>query len=1022
MKKETLLGLIAVLFVVSGASGLVYQIAWFKYLSLFLGNTTYAQTIVLATFMGGLAIGASLWGRRSDRTKHPLKLYALLELAIGAYCLLYPWLIEILRSLFISLVLRTGLPSDSLTVLVLKLLISILTLLFPTILMGGTLPVLVRTISLDIKESGKNVATLYFLNSFGAVVGSMLGGFLMIPIVGLRATVYCAGVVNLCVGGVAWLLARTWREQTIEPIQSDTTHMTFSERDIRLAVLVAGVSGLAAMIYEITWLRLLIPVIGSSTYSYTLLLVAFISGITIGSWIASRLFARTRSPYRLLMLCQFGVGIAMALSLPLYGRVPYIYWHLGRILNRTEFTYPIFLSLQFLLGFGIMLIPTIFLGMSLPIASHIASKKLELLGRSVGNVFSVNTVGTVIGSLAAGLILIPLVGVRISMEVGLCLNIGAGILLLLFSSDITTRTKTLSVGGAASLIIIFFLLTSEWNKTIALSGVFRHLVKNEAPPSSYAEFEKLVVSRNVRFFKEGTTATVGIVEYFTPAGLNTSLYINGKVDASSVGDLPTQVLLAEIPMVLHPNPDSVLVVGLGSGVTMGSVLRHPVTSVEAVEISPEVVEASKYFDYVNGSPLRDRRSRLFVDDALSFVKLSPSRFDVIISEPTNPWIAGVGNLYTVEFLRACRDKLKQNGMMVQWFHLYEVSDETFDLVMRTFTAVFPHVSLWQPYLKDVIVVGSMEPLQLNEDAIRQKFSIAAVRADLHRIQIEDPATFLSLEFLSQAKLLDYIGVGELNTENQPLLEYRAPRDFFVNRGAFRVMNIDERESIGAGDIMLQKILEKRVLTDSEKVNLGRFHCLANRGNLILGYSLLIQHLESHPKDINALRPLVDVTRAMGRSEESLAYEKRIADLLPRDPEALGLYAWQKFLFIRGEASAATHFDAQEPQRLLEQCIQLTKDSVGYFHAQLGDIFMVQQMYRAALDQYTTFMKILNQYRQDPRVQPDAVLLNAARCARAIGEESTAMEYALEAARINPDNEDAKNIFYKALVKGKRKEK
>jgi tetratricopeptide (TPR) repeat protein len=236
------------------------------------------------------------------------------------------------------------------------------------------------------------------------------------------------------------------------------------------------------------------------------------------------------------------------------------------------------------------------------------------------------------------------------------------------------------------------------------------------------------------------------------------------------------------------------------------------------------------------------------------------------------------------------------------------------------------------------------------------------------------------------------------------------------------MNSDERQSIGAGDIMLQKILEKRALTDSEMVNLGRFHCLANRGNLILGYSLLIQYLESHPKDLNALRPLVDVTRAMGRSQESLMYEKRIADLLPRDAEALGSYAWQKFLFIRGAASAATRFDAQEPQRLLEQCIQLTKDTVGYFHAQLGDIFLAQQKYGAALDQYKTFIKILNQYRQDPRVQPDAVLLNAARCARAIGEESTAMGYALEAARINPDNEDAKNFFYKAWVKGERREK
>ncbi len=409
----------------------------------------------------------------------------------------------------------------------------------------------------------------------------------------------------------------------------------------------------------------------------------------------------------------------MALSLPLYGRVPYIYWHLGRILTRTDFTYPIFLTLQFFFVFVIMLIPTIFLGMSLPIASHIASRKLEVLGRSVGNVFSVNTFGTVVGSLTTGLILIPLIGVRLSMETGLCLNIGAGIVLILYSSGISRLRKLFSISGIGAFIIAFFLLTSDWNQTIALSGVFRHLVKNEIPPSSYTEFERSSAARDVLFFKEGTTATVGVVRSSTPLGVNNSLYINGKVDASSVGDLPTQVLLAEIPMILHPEPDTVLVVGLGSGVTAGSVLRHPVASLETVEISPEVIEASKYFEHVNGSPLNDRRSRVFVDDALSFLKLSSSRYDVIISEPTNPWIAGVGNLYTVEFLQECRRKLRENGLMVQWFHLYEVSDETFGLVMRTFASVFPHISLWQPYLKDVIVVGSMKPLQLDEAAITQ---------------------------------------------------------------------------------------------------------------------------------------------------------------------------------------------------------------------------------------------------------------------------------------------------------------
>ncbi|HEX9829315.1 MAG TPA: fused MFS/spermidine synthase, partial [Bacteroidota bacterium] len=182
--RQNLLSVIALLFIVSGAAGLMYQIVWFKYLSLFLGNTTYAQTIVLASFMGGIAIGAALWGRRADRSKSPLALYAWLEIGIGVYCLAYPWILGYVKSLFISVVIGAGLASDSEMVLFLKLLVSLVTLLPPTILMGGTLPVLVRFLSTRIEESGKNVAILYFLNSFGAVVGSLLGGFFFIPMIG----------------------------------------------------------------------------------------------------------------------------------------------------------------------------------------------------------------------------------------------------------------------------------------------------------------------------------------------------------------------------------------------------------------------------------------------------------------------------------------------------------------------------------------------------------------------------------------------------------------------------------------------------------------------------------------------------------------------------------------------------------------------------------------------------------------------------------------------------------------------
>ncbi|HEY4611375.1 MAG TPA: fused MFS/spermidine synthase, partial [Bacteroidota bacterium] len=206
--RKTLISTVALLFIFSGIAGLMYQIVWFKYLSLFLGNTTYAQTIVLASFMGGLAIGAAVWGKRADRSANPLRLYAWLEIGIGVWCLAYPWLLEGVKTLVTTIIIDAGLPSDSGTVLLLKLVVSLITLLPPTILMGGTLPVLVRYISDRIEDSGKNIARLYFLNSLGAVVGSILGGIVFIPLVGMFATIISAVAINVVVGGIALWLAR----------------------------------------------------------------------------------------------------------------------------------------------------------------------------------------------------------------------------------------------------------------------------------------------------------------------------------------------------------------------------------------------------------------------------------------------------------------------------------------------------------------------------------------------------------------------------------------------------------------------------------------------------------------------------------------------------------------------------------------------------------------------------------------------------------------------------------------------
>jgi spermidine synthase/tetratricopeptide (TPR) repeat protein/MFS family permease len=1030
MNRQTVYGFIALLFIVSGAAALMYQIVWFKYLSLFVGNTTYAQTIVLATFMGGLAIGASLWGARADRTERPLLLYAVLEFGIGIYCFFYPFLLESLQSLFVRLVHAWGLASDSSEVLLLKFVFSVLTLLLPTILMGGTLPVLVRFISQRIEEAGRNVATLYFLNSFGAVVGTFLCGFFFIPLVGLSVTITTAASLNVLVGLAALLLTRyrpmlvgtTTSAQSIAvPAEEggEVSSHRYSKRDVHVAIGVAGLSGLTAMIYEVTWVRLLIPVVGSSTYSYTLMLVAFITGITLGSWFVTTFVDRIRNLFGFLALCQLGVGLSMAVMLPLYGMIPYAYWKIGALLSRTAGAYTVFLTLQFLFSISLMIVPTIFLGMTLPIASKIAARSLDVLGRSVGLVFSVNTMGTVIGSVAAGLVMIPAVGIRHTMEVAMILNVALALALAVVAPATGRRLRIAYAGLSVLIVAGYFTFSSDWNKTVMLSGTFRSIARGVEPPKTYRAFQERDIYSTIYYYKEGVSGTIGVVEGRSTYGTQRVLIVNGKADASSSVDLPTQVLLGQVPMMLHPQADTALVIGFGSGVTVGSMLTHPVQHVQCVEIAPEVIEASLFFDDVNHRPLSDRRSKLAIDDALSFLKLSATRYDVIVSEPSNPWIAGIGNLYTAEFWQLCRQRMRPGGLMVQWVQLYETNDEIVQMIIRTFQSVFPHISMWQSLVGDVLLVGSLQEVPLDQQRLAQRLEQPAVQSDLARIEIRDVATFLSLHMIGNERLREYALAGPLNTEKLPLLEYAAPRALFMNQGVGTLARFDERFLPAVSSAWLTQRSAHQPLTAQERLNIARYHSSSSRGHRILAYGMLKEYVNARPQDVDALVQLAAICEQLGRREEQVELLKRAAGLRPRDPDVLGAYARAKFLSDRAVASNYAATDNEDIKEILRRCIRLTNDTDHYYRVLLGDVHYAKGEYADAAAEYRAAIELMTSDEDDPRIRMDGLLYQLARSLVYTGERDRALGYALQATMINPEHEEAKDLVYSLWLSGNR---
>lgn len=1030
MTKQTYQSVIALLFILSGATGLVYQIVWFKYLSLFLGNTTYAQTIVLATFMGGLAIGASLWGRRADRIKKPVLLYAILELGIAAYCFFFPEINHFVRETFFSVVLSAGIEIGSTSLLVLKLVVSVLLLIVPTILMGGTLPVLVKGITTRVEETGKSVAILYFLNSFGAVAGSLLGGFFLIRLIGLDTTIIGTSILNGLIGIAALLLSlKTYKSDTVpsahvssasaeKSLKSAGSHeQSFSNRQIFIAISIAGISGLASMIYEVSWVRMLTPVFGSSTYSFSLMLVAFISGITLGSALISKRIDRMKNAFGFLAVCQFGVISAMLLSLPLYSRIPYYFWKVSTILTKSDTTYPLYLLFQFGFCFLIMFIPTIFLGMTLPVASHIASRSIEKLGKTIGNVFSVNTAGTVIGSLCAGLVFIPFFGIQRTVEIAIAINASAGLLILAFDSMMVSARKVTIIFFSVVLGAGYSLYASDWSQLMFYSGVFRMLVKQDVqPPGNYEEFVFRTNQKSDLYYKEGTTATVGVVNANVGGKLQNVLIINGKADASSVGDLPTQIMLAQLPMLLHTKPDSALIIGFGSGVTAGSILIHDIRSVDCVEISPEVIEASEYFEHVNGKPLSDPRFKLYLEDAHAFLNLTKNRYDVIISEPSNPWIAGIGNLFSVEFFKTCREKLKEGGLMVQWFHLYEIDDAIFKVVLRTFRSQFPQTTVWHSQRNDILIVGSAGPTDLTFEVMQQKILNGKVGGDLARIGLDHLPSILSLQSLSAKNSKEYAGFGELNTGDRPYIEYNAPRAFFATKGVTEYRFYDERTNIVSSDLFLSMYAKKIPLTLKDKFRIALLNSDDERGDRTLSYSLFSELHEHDPKDQEVFVRLAMLANQLGRIEESREYFKQLTMMRPNDPTILSQYALMKFSADRAASSYLSPESIAESERLLLRCIGLTNDTVDTYHTHLGDLYFSVQQFDKAAAQYNRALDLQQIYGYNDIESMTVLMLKLSRSYYFAGNLSKALEYGAHASVQNPASEEIKDYIYKVAMR------
>jgi spermidine synthase len=770
-------------FFLSGASGLILELLWTRMLTLVFGSTALAVSTVLATYMGGLGLGSYLAGKIADRIKKPVRAYALAEAAIGLYALAVPWLIHFYPGLNHWLWATFG---DHYTLLsLLRFLASAALLIVPTTLMGATLPLLARYFVSRPFEFGRvslRLGTLYAVNIFGGVSGSFLAGFISLPLAGVRSTNYMAASFNLSLA-TAILIAQRFSRKAVpagptldelaveKPAEAGLIAITPAAR--RAVLFAFAVSGATAMTLQVLWTRALAVIIGSSIFSFTIILLAFLVGLGTGSAAFGRLAQRFRDPVRSLATVHLGIVAAIGVSYLITDRLPYVFTYL---LSSTSITADAVLVCQFALACIAVLPSTFLMGAIFPITVRVVTADIGRVGRDVGSAYALNTVGAIVGSFLSGFVVLPQLGLQRGIYVSVVLDLGLAALLFAVCSSLAPSRRILGVATAAGMALLALALP-RWNLTDFSIGFFRvSMARDYIEMVEHRHQKKKWQVPKLVYYKDGIATTVSVDQW----GKVFSMKNNGKVDASNDADMPTQISVGLLPLLLYQNdhPPKVALVGFGSGVTAGAVTQYPIGSLEVVELEPAIYEASHFFDNVNQRPLENPKVRALVGDGRNFLSQRSDKFDVIISQPSNPWITGVSNLFTREYFQDIKARLRDDGIFCQWAQLYEMAPWNIKAIYRTLAEEFPYVMVFaaEDLSSDTILIARRQPIDLDVRQIARAFENPITAAEAKRAGFESPHDVPAYLLLGPDELRAFTAGAAVNTDDNALIEFAAPRD------------------------------------------------------------------------------------------------------------------------------------------------------------------------------------------------------------------------------------------------------
>lgn len=753
-------------------------------LSLIFGASFEAISIVLGSFMAGLALGAVYFGRRSNNLKRPLRLYGYLELGVAAFALVLPLLLGLVNDAYINIAQRAEGVNWAITLM--RTVMALCVLVLPTFFMGGTLPVLVRFLVHRYGELAGRLSGLYAINTLGAVIGTVTAAFILLPELGVWRAQLVAVAVNVIVGIIAILADRRVAAAagspgplvSAEPKAEGDDPSAKSDAPpsypwgLRLAFWGTAVAGMGALALEVMWSRSISVATGSSTYSFAIMLAAFLGGIALGSWLHGLVPLR-----RMHESVQFGVvlvliGLSSLLVSQLIPRLP---------------EYAVYLNLRFygglvgvrvgttlLLSFLVMLVPCVFMGIAFPLAGQARARLKDRYGESVGDLVGFNTIGAIAGSLLAGFVLIPLVGLQRGMMLasGAYLGYGLIVLCVMFGSR-WPRLRWLAAGAAVASIVLVaaaYRLVPPWN--MRLFAAFQNNNTSQIVDSEgRLDIDPWLDRTRLLYYRQGRGSTVAVID----TDAQRALLINGKsVATDNPSDMHHEYLLGHLPTLLHRDPKSAVVIGLGAGLTLGGVAAEgSIERIVVVEIERAVFDAAALFADLHDDALNDPRVEVVYQDGRNYLSTTREKFDVITADPIHPWAQGAAYLYTTEYYGMISEHLTEDGVMCQWLPLYELSLDNIKSVVASFAANFAHNSLWQAGT-DAVLIGSNAPLEVDLDNLRKRMQQPAVARQLSRIGLADPLSFLAEYTIGQKELEEFAKGAVINTDDNLYLEFFSP--------------------------------------------------------------------------------------------------------------------------------------------------------------------------------------------------------------------------------------------------------